>query len=222
MRSWPESRPALADKFFSSLNLLRFVIAATLLQIDRHMAEVQKSLKGQLLLDGGKLNGSFFHRTVVLICEHNSEGALGLILNRSSGNKVGEMIVADLSETLKEQPLFLGGPVQPAALSFLYSDTFIPDANVLPNLSVSHSLEELVDLGESFSSTQEVKVFAGYAGWTSGQLEEEMKRGAWLSHPASLDLVFKIEPGQLWKIILDKKGWAFRLTAQSPEDLSWN
>ena len=197
-------------------------MTATLLQINRHMAEVQKNLKGQLLLDGGKLNGSFFHRTVVLICEHSSEGALGLILNRSSGNKVGEMLVADLPETLKEQPLFLGGPVQPAALSFLHSDTFIPDANVLPNLSVSHSLEELVDLGESFSSTQEVKVFAGYSGWTSGQLEEEMKRGAWLSYPASLDLVFKTEPGELWKIILDKKGWQFRLTAQSPDDLSWN
>ncbi len=197
-------------------------MSATLLQTNRQMAEIPKYLKGQLLLDGGKLNGSFFHRTVVLICEHNSEGALGLILNRSSGNKVGEMIVADLSETLKEQLLYLGGPVQPAALSFLHSEDFLPDANVLPNLSVSHSLEDLVDLGESFSSSQKVKIFAGYSGWTSGQLEEEMERGAWLTYPASLDLIFKTEPGELWKNILDKKGWEFRLTAQSPEDLSWN
>lgn len=186
------------------------------------MAEISKNLKGQLLLDGGKLNGSFFHRTVVLVCEHNADGALGLVLNRNSGNKVGEMIVADLPETLKEQSLFLGGPVQPAALSFLHSDTFIPDANVMTNLSLSHSLEELVDIGESFSSTQKVKVFAGYSGWSSGQLEEEMKRGAWLVHPASLDLVFKVEPTTLWKNILDKKGWQYKLMSQSPEDLSWN
>ena len=186
------------------------------------MAEVPKNLKGQLLLDGGKLAGSFFHRTVVLVCEHNSDGALGLVLNRVSENKVGEMIVADLPEALKEQSLYLGGPVQPAALSFLHSDQFIPDANVLANLSVSHSLEELVDLGESFSSTQKVKIFAGYSGWSPGQLEEEMKRGAWLVHPASLDLVFKTEPHNLWQSILDKKGWQFKLMSQSPEDLSWN
>ncbi|MGI8966781.1 MAG: YqgE/AlgH family protein, partial [Limisphaerales bacterium] len=74
------------------------------------MADITKNLKGQLLLDSGKLHGSFFHRTVVLLCEHNDEGALGLILNRTSGNKVGEMLVADLPDTLKEQPLYLGGP----------------------------------------------------------------------------------------------------------------
>ncbi len=186
------------------------------------MAEIPKNLKGQLLLDGGKLAGSFFHRTVVLVCEHNAEGALGLVLNRSSGNKVGEMIVADLPDELKEQSLFLGGPVQPAALSFLHSDTFIPDANVIANLNLSHSLEALVDLGESFSATQKMKIFAGYSGWSAGQLEEEMKRGAWLVHPASLDLVFKIEPADIWKTILDQKGWKYRLAAQSPEDLSWN
>ena len=185
------------------------------------MAKLVKNLKGQLLLDGGKLTGSFFHRTVVLICEHNAEGALGLVLNRDNGNKVGEMLVADLPDALKEQSLFLGGPVQPAALSFLHSDTFLPTANVLSNLSVGHSLEALVDIGESFSSTQKVKIFSGYCGWSPGQLEAEMKNGAWLVHPATIDLVFNDEPS-LWKKVLDLKGWQYKLTGQSPEDLSWN
>lgn len=186
------------------------------------MADTTSYLKGQLLLDGGKLAGSFFHRTVLLVCEHNSDGAMGLVLNRPSENKVGEMIVADLPDAVKEQALFLGGPVQPAALSFLHHESFIPDANVFPNLSVQHSLEALVDLAESFSSTQKLKIFAGYAGWSAGQLEGEMKRNAWVTHPASVDLIFKTEPADLWKTILDKKGWQFRLTSQSPDDLSWN
>lgn len=186
------------------------------------MAGIPKNLKGQLLLDGGKLQGSFFHRTVVLVCEHNAEGALGLVLNRDSGNKVGEMIVADLPDELKEQSLFLGGPVQPSALSFLHSDNFVPDGNVMANLNVSHSLEELVDLGESYSSTKKIKIFAGYSGWSPGQLEDEMKRGAWLLHPASLDLVFRTDTKNLWQTILTKKGWQYKLMAQSPEDLSWN
>ncbi len=88
-----------------------------------------------------------FHQTVVLICQHDDEGAFGLILNRSSGSKVGELIVADLPDTLKDAPLFLGGPVQPGALSFLHADNFIPDANVFPNLNLGHSLDDLVDVG---------------------------------------------------------------------------
>lgn len=181
-----------------------------------------KSLKGQLLLDGGKLRGSFFHRTAVLICQHDPEGAFGLVLNRPSENKVGDALVADLPDTLKELPLHLGGPVQPTALSYLHSDSFIPDANVLPNLSLGHSLDDLVELGASFSTTQQVKVFAGYAGWSPGQLDDEMKRHAWLTHPASLDLVFSTDPAGLWRKIVGLKGWEYKLLADAPEDMSWN
>src|ERR1700722_1543459 len=137
------------------------------------MADVSKIkfMRGQLLLDSGQLSGSFFQRTVVLVCQHDSEGAFGLVLNRSTGNKVGDVIVADIPDALKDAQLFLGGPVQPSALSFLHSDNFIPDANVFPNLSLGHSLDDLVDIGESFSTLKKVKMFAGYAGWSPGQLE---------------------------------------------------
>ena len=186
------------------------------------MAAKDQFLKGQLLLDSGQLRGSFFQRTVVLVCQHDNEGAFGLVLNRSAGTNAGEMIVADLPAPLKTSPLFLGGPVQPSALSFLLTDSFIPDANVMPNLSLGHSLDTLMELGESFSPTQRVKMFAGYAGWSPGQLEEEIKRDAWLTHPASLDLIFETSPDQLWQRILNQKGWQYRLLAQMPEDLSLN
>ena len=186
------------------------------------MAEKDKFLKGQLLLDSGQLRGSFFQRTVVLICQHNAEGAFGLVLNRATGNSVGETIVADLPEALKTCPLYLGGPVQPSALSFLHSDAFIPDANVIPNLSLGHSLDSLVEIGDSLSPTRKIKMFAGYAGWSPGQLEDEMKREAWLTHPASLELVFDTALDQLWQTILGSKGWKYKLLAQSPEDLSAN
>jgi putative transcriptional regulator len=186
------------------------------------MPETQKYLKGQLLLDSGKLRGSFFQRSVVLVCQHDAEGAFGLVLNRNTGNKVGEMVVADLPDTLKESPLFLGGPVQPTALSFLHSDAFIPDANVIANLSLGHSLDTLIEIGESFSASRKVKMFAGYAGWSPGQLEEEMQRDAWLIHPASLELVFETDPNRLWQTVLKDKGWKYKLLSQMPEDLSSN
>jgi putative transcriptional regulator len=182
----------------------------------------QKTLKGQLILDNGKLRGSFFHRTVILICQHDSEGAFGLVLNRAMNNKVGEAVVANLPDTLKEAPLFLGGPVQPQALSYLHNDAFLPDANVMTNLSLGHSLDTLIDLGESFSPSVRLKIFAGYAGWSPGQLDEEMKRDTWMTHPASLELVFHPQPEQLWPTILKEKGWKYKLIAEGPEDPSWN
>jgi len=186
------------------------------------MSGTEKFLKGQLLLDSGQLRGSFFQRTVVLICQHDADGAFGLVLNRASGSNVGEMIVADLPDLLKGCPLYLGGPVQPSALSFLHSDSFIPDANVIANLSLGHSLDSLMELGESFSPTRKIKMFAGYAGWSPGQLEDEMKRKAWLTHPASLELVFETDPKNLWQSILRQKGWKYKLLSQMPEDLSMN
>ena len=187
------------------------------------MSENGKFLKGRLLLDGGDLRGSFFNHTVVLICEHNAEGAFGLVLNRVAGNKVGEVLVADLPDALRESPMFLGGPVQPGALSFLHSDSFLPDANVFPNLNLSHSLDELVEIGESFSPVKKIKLFAGYAGWSPGQLEKEMKLKSWLTFPASLELVFETPPEALWqKIIKSKGGWKNKLLSQMPENLSWN
>jgi putative transcriptional regulator len=186
------------------------------------MPQKDKFLKGQLLLDSGQLRGSFFQRTVVLICQHDAEGAFGLVLNRATGSNVGEMIVADLPESLKACPLYLGGPVQPSALSYLLSDAFVPDANVISNLSLGHSIDSLVDIVESLSSTRKLKMFAGYAGWSPGQLEDEMKRKAWLTHPASIELVFDTAFDQLWQTILRRKGWKYKLLAQMPEDLSAN
>jgi putative transcriptional regulator len=181
-----------------------------------------KSLQGQLLLDGGSLGGSFFQRTVVLICHHDPEGAFGLVLNRPAGGKLGDLVVADLPEALKEEPVYLGGPVQPSAFSYLHTDADLREANVMPSVSLGHSLDSLVELTEGRSPTCKVRVFAGYSGWSAGQLESEMKRKAWLTHPASVDLVFHTAAEVLWKQILAQKGWQARLLAEAPEDYSWN
>ncbi len=176
------------------------------------------SLRGQFLLDGGNLAGSWFQRTVVLICQHNAEGAFGLVLNRPAGAQVGDALEGDLPEDLKGMPLLFGGPVQTGALSFLRSDPFLPDASIMPNLELGHSLEELLELAGDFSTGRQLKVFAGYAGWSPGQLDSEMEREAWITHPATLELVFDSDPSTLWQRILRSKGGLFRLLAEAPED----
>ncbi len=181
-----------------------------------------RSLRGQLLLDGGNLAGSFFNRTVVLLCEHTPEGAFGLVLNRPSDNVVGDVVVADLPEKLREQSLSVGGPVQPGALSYLHSDLYLPKANVLPDLSLGHSIDDLVELGGSFSTTQRLRIFTGYSGWGPGQLDEEMKRAAWLVHEARAAHVFDVDLKLLWCQVMTEKGGIHRLMAKAPDDLSRN
>lgn len=107
-------------------------------------------------------------------------------------------------------------------MSYLHADAFLPDASVMPNLDLGHSLDDLLDLGQSYSPTQQLKVFAGYAGWSPGQLDEEMERGAWLTHPASIELVFQTDQKQLWSTLVRQKGPKYRLLSDQPEDLNWN
>jgi putative transcriptional regulator len=186
------------------------------------MTAKSRFLKAQLLLDAGELSGSFFAKTVVLVCQHDAEGAFGLVINRTTDKKFSEVVETSLPEALKDQPLFLGGPVQPSAMSYLHTEAFLPDANVFNGLCLGHSLDTLVELGEGYSPTRKLKTFAGYSGWAPGQLESEMKRNAWITHPATLDLVFDPEPSRLWKKILRTKGWKYELLAEMPDDPSVN
>lgn len=187
------------------------------------MPKGRPSLKGRFLLDGGKLHGSAFHRTVVLVCTHDAAGAFGLVLNRPSDAELADAFDQDLPEAIRSETLSRGGPVQPSALSYLHSDALMTDGNVLPDLSVGHDLGELLELGGSWSSSRKLRVFAGYAGWSSGQLDDEMRRGAWLTHPATSELVFRVPPEELWHHLLRLRDrWPERLLADAPDDLSWN
>ena len=184
-----------------------------------------QSLKGQLLLDGGKLAGSEFHHTVVLICEHDPEGALGLVLNRISEQTLAECLAEPLPEALQESPLYLGGPVRPQTLSCLIQEPAageLTTAHVLPGLRLTHQLDAILEPSGNCGPFSQIKFFAGYAGWSAGQLDNELKAGAWLTHPATIDLVFDPAPVDLWKLILRKKGPAYRLLAEAPDDISQN
>jgi putative transcriptional regulator len=125
----------------------------------------QKSLKGQLILDNGKLRGSFFHRTVILICQHDSEGAFGLVLNRSTKNKVGEAVVANLPDTLKEETCSSAGRADPG-LSYLHND-YLPARRQRAHEPQPRPLARFVGRPRRVVFIHSApKIFAGYAGWS--------------------------------------------------------
>lgn len=184
-----------------------------------------RSLKGKLLLDGGKLVDTAFHHAVVLICEHDSKGAFGLVLNRPSSHKVGEAADELVPGTVRHLPVYLGGPVQPQLFNCLYHQPQSgqpSDSMIMRGLCLARSLEELMEANGDSLQPAQVKFFAGYAGWSPGQLDREMKEKAWLTHPASIAAVFDPQPQTLWNRILRAKGPKYRLLAEMPDDVSRN
>jgi putative transcriptional regulator len=182
---------------------------------------VAESLRGSLLIAGPTLLDPNFRRTVVLVAEHNDEGAMGVILNRPSG-----MTVADAAPDLVplvggDAAIFSGGPVQPTAGVVLaaLSDSAEADEPIFDDVVL---LPGLVELGAVIDAAQRVRVFAGYAGWGPGQLDDELERDDWIVEPAVTDDVFSEEPDALWADVLVRKGGQYALVARMPEDPSLN
>jgi len=179
-----------------------------------------KSLRGQLLISSGDLYDPNFRHTVTLVGEHNSDGALGVVLNRVLDLTV-EQALPPLSELVPPgEPLFQGGPVQPegAVLLAEVSDPALLDIAVLG--SVGFLIGEIpADIRENILRA---RVFAGYAGWAPGQLEAEMDAGSWIIEPARVEDVFTDKPDLLWSNVLKRKGPEYHLLARMPYDPSMN
>jgi putative transcriptional regulator len=179
---------------------------------------VADQLRGSLIIAAPQLLDPNFRRTVVLIADHDDEGAMGVILNRPSG-----MTVADAAPELEpligpESPIFAGGPVQPTSGVVLAEVTEVGDP-VFDDVVLVPDLNELADVVDSAGR---IRVFAGYAGWGPGQLDDELERDDWIVEPARPGDVFHDDPAQLWAEVLQRKGGQYALVARMPEDPSQN
>ena len=179
-----------------------------------------QSLKGQLLIAGPSLLDPNFRRTVVLVGEHTDEGALGVILNRASEATV-EDAVPELAALIDDEELVhVGGPVQPSAIVVVadFADPEQAGALILDSVGFLPAEVDPDAIGE----LHRVRVFAGYAGWGPGQLDEELDEGSWIVAPALAEDVFTGDPEELWSDVLRRKGGPFQVLALMPPDPSAN
>jgi putative transcriptional regulator len=182
---------------------------------------MDESLTGQLLLASPALRDPNFTRTVVLISMHSEEGAMGVVLNRPSAVTVGEA-VPQLERVLDEQePVYVGGPVQPGSIVFL-AEFFDPSpAGLLVFGRIGFPAPD-AGIDELTEATARRRVFAGYAGWGEGQLDAEIEQGDWIAHAAMPEDVFTELPEELWSTVLTRKGGSYALIARMPPDPSVN
>ncbi len=179
------------------------------------------SLRSQLLVASPQLGDPNFARTVVLITEHNADGAMGVVLNRPADTTVAdaapelERLVAPGAE------VYVGGPVQPSWVIVL-AEFGEPVENSVPVFGPVAFVGAGSDLDELTGTIGRARVFAGFAGWATGQLESELERGDWFLEPARPDDVFSSAPEDLWSEVLERKGGEYALVARMPLDPSLN
>ncbi|MGI9648440.1 MAG: YqgE/AlgH family protein [Acidimicrobiia bacterium] len=171
------------------------------------------SLAGRLLVASPHLLDPNFFRSVVLILEHDEQGAVGVVINQPSTSGLdGEL--PEWAGLLAEPPVvFVGGPVQPeAAVGLADGVEGSPVAGV-----------GLVDLSAPPGELSvPVRIYAGYAGWGPGQLEDELREGGWIVAAAQAGDVFAETPGALWSSILKRQPGVTALLASFPLDPGLN
>ena len=158
------------------------------------------SLQGYLLVASPKLLDPNFHRAVLLIVQHNDQGALGLVLNRTLETTI-DMVWQQVSDSpcICDDPLHQGGPCE-GTLMVLHGDPSLSQMEVLPGVYFTADKDAVEQLVAGDEDDRPVKFFVGYAGWGPGQLEAELESSAWLTAPGAAELIFE-ETGDAWDLL---------------------
>jgi putative transcriptional regulator len=176
-------------------------------------------LQGKLIVSSPSLLDPNFRKTVVLIAHHDEEGALGLVLSRPSDVPAVEAVPVLDGLPGAEDPVFVGGPVQPDAFMVLaeFEDVDESAAPIIDGLGFMPADAEPGEL-----AIKRLRLFAGYSGWGSGQLEDELADESWIVVDAAADDAFADDPDLLWRTVVQRKGGAFSLMENMPFDPGLN
>lgn len=178
------------------------------------------SLRGRLLVATPTLLDPNFFRTVVLVLEHGETGAIGLVLNRPSTTDVEEILAQWVTAASEPRVVFVGGPVQPQGAIALGRASAPDDSDGFAHLFGGIGT---IDLEQPATvMLEQFRLYAGYAGWSAGQLERELEEGAWFVLDAADDDAWCGEPDSLWHDVLARQPSRVRLFANCPLDPSTN
>ena len=161
------------------------------------------SLKNQILISMPHMRDPFFSKAVVYICEHNKNGAMGMIINKKLNSdefkeSLDELFSVDNSLDLFMKDIFFGGPVLPdKGIVLHHSDYISPKSiSVSKSICITSKQDALCELEKNKQIPY--KLMLGHAGWSSGQLEKEIENGDWLIQNTTSDFVFNVPPKQMW------------------------
>lgn len=175
------------------------------------MVEETGFLQGQVLLAMPNMTDTRFERGVIFVCSHSDDGAMGLVINRHMDSltfeELLEQLDIDTDDSVPDIPIHAGGPVETGRGFVLHSSDYSQDTTL--DISRDFGLTATVDILKAIAAGKGPRrhlLALGYAGWSPGQIEHEMQENAWLSCPATEELVFGTPPDKMWTHALTAMG----------------
>ena len=184
--------------------LLRLLVAVAALGAGA-LAAAQEIANGSLLVASPELADPNFSHSVVLVLRRDDNGAIGVVINRVT-SLAPSKIFPELSPTLGSYAgkLYRGGPLAPSRLLFLVRGLAAATVNgpeIVDKVFLAADPDSLPEILRLSQGPDEFRMFAGHAEWTAGQLESEVKHGAWRVVPATAEVVFSDKPTKLWETL---------------------
>ena len=171
----------------------------------------QETLAGSLLLAHPAMRDPNFRRSVVLMSAHDAGGAMGVVLNRPLGKRLGELSGDFVLGPLAGVPLFTGGPCQTEQLVLAAWQSRHDGFRLHFGVEPDKALQLLEEEGTH------VRGFLGYSGWSPGQLEKEMRLKTWIVTEVPEDLLSQAQDDVLWRTVLGRESAHWRIMAGEPE-----
>jgi putative transcriptional regulator len=173
-----------------------------------HMWDQTSSLAPSLLVAMPQLQDPNFSKSVVLLCEHREEGAMGLVINRCTDTLASAIVQLEppVAESEGGLPVWIGGPVDPARGWLLLADNLGDGIEVSPGLYLSASRDLLRRVLEDNQLGGRCRFLVGYAGWGPRQLDSELAASAWLTVPVDNTLLFETPSEEMWEVAIRRLG----------------
>lgn len=184
------------------------------------------TLRGHFLIAGPRLKDPNFFKSVVLVVEHNDEGAMGLVINRPSSVTVQNALSGHFDLPPSRGCVYQGGPVEQTALFIIHNSQLLdPDeAPVIPDLLIGSCAEVFESVVRDSMDDPDIRyrIYSGCSGWGAGQLEGELARGDWFVVPADLEQVFADDPYAVWEELMESVHKSHRILPNHPSNPEWN
>ncbi len=171
-----------------------------------------KSLQNHFLIAMPSMEDPYFSRSLTYICEHNEEGAMGIVVNQPSTMNLKQLLEqtdkdAIVADDRQDQIILAGGPVSQERGFVLHTHEgqWASSLALSSDIMVTTSKDILTAIGNK-SGPQSSVIALGYAGWTAGQLEEEMQHNSWLTIEADPDILFRTPIHKRWQAAVNKLG----------------
>tara|TARA_B000000475_G_scaffold173145_1_gene139235 strand:- start:276 stop:851 length:576 start_codon:yes stop_codon:yes gene_type:complete len=179
-----------------------------------------KVTKGSLILSQPLMKDLNFERSIILICEHNSDGSFGYKLNDKLSP---DSVTSDLNQIIKEN-LYIGGPVENSYLNFIHNSDQIKDSvKITDNIYLGGELDSVLEGVENNISDFKLKFFSGYSGWSPKQLDKEIEENSWIVINEYIsNFIFDEIDEKFWTSFLSDKGGKHKIFSNYPKDPSLN